>query len=129
MRRVSAFAGVPIAATLLLLIAGCRGERYTAPVEVVPGGDPQAGAHFIEDFRCGACHTIPGIKGADGLVAPPLMFFARRSYVGGELPNTPPNLIRWIQNPPAVEPGTAMPVLGVNEQQARDIAAYLYTLR
>jgi cytochrome c1 len=72
---------------------------------------------------------IPGIKGADGLVGPPLILFARRTYVAGELPNTPDNLIRWIRDPPAVEPRTAMPALGLTEQQARDVAAYLYTLR
>jgi cytochrome c1 len=72
---------------------------------------------------------IPGINGADGLVGPPLILFARRTYVAGELPNTPSNLIRWIQDPPAVEPRTAMPALGLSEQQARDVAAYLYTLR
>lgn len=129
MSRVPAFPCLAVSASLLLLIAGCRGGRYTPPAEIVPGGNPQTGAQLIEDFRCGVCHTIPGIKGADGLVGPPLILFARRSYVGGELPNTPPNLVRWIQDPPAVEPGTAMPVLGVSEQQARDIAAYLYTLR
>ena len=45
------------------------------------------------------------------------------------LPNTPQNLIRWIQNPPAVDPLTAMPNVGVTQADARDIAAYLYTLR
>jgi cytochrome c1 len=37
--------------------------------------------------------------------------------------------VRWVKNPPAVEPGTAMPDLGLNDGQAYDIAAYLYTLR
>jgi cytochrome c1 len=32
-------------------------------------------------------------------------------------------------NPQSVEPGTAMPNLNVNEAAARDMAAYLYTLR
>lgn len=117
------------AASGLLLLAGCRGGRYTPAAEVVPGGNPRVGAQLIEGYRCGACHTIPGIQGADGLVGPPLMFFARRTYIGGELPNTPPNLIRWIRDPSAIEPGTAMPTLGLSEQQARDVAAYLYTLR
>jgi len=41
----------------------------------------------------------------------------------------PPNLIRWIQDPPGVDPLTAMPKLGVSEADARDIASILYTLR
>lgn len=129
MRSPTALAGLAAAAASVLLAAGCRGGRYTSSEEIVPGGSPRTGARLIESYRCGACHMIPGIRGADGLVGPPLILFARRTYVGGELPNTPPNLIRWIRDPPAVEPGTAMPALGLSEQQARDVAAYLYTLR
>lgn len=129
MSRLLAFADLSAAALLLLLLAGCSGGRYTQAVEIVPGGNPQLGAQLIESYRCGACHMIPGIKDADGLVGPPLILFARRTYVGGEVPNTPPNLIRWIQDPKSIEPGTAMPTLGLDQQQARDVAAYLYTLR
>lgn len=124
-----ALPGLAIASSFLLILGGCRGGRYTPPAEIVPGGNPEAGARLIENYRCGACHTIPGIKGADGLVGPPLILFARRTYVGGEVPNTPPNLIHWIMDPASIEPGTAMPALGLSEQQARDVAAYLYTLR
>jgi cytochrome c len=52
-----------------------------------------------------------------------------RSYVAGVLPNTPSNVIRWIQNPPGVDHLTAMPNLGVTDTDARDIASYLYTLK
>ena len=38
-------------------------------------------------------------------------------------------MIRWIENPPAIDPKTAMPNMGVTVRDARDIAAYLYTLR
>jgi cytochrome c len=129
MKRPSALPSLAAAASLLLLLAGCRGGRHTHALEIVPGGDARIGAQLIASYRCGACHMIPGIRDADGLVGPPLIFFARRTYVGGEVPNTPPNLIRWIMDPSAIEPGTAMPTLGLNEQQARDVAAYLYTLR
>jgi cytochrome c1 len=50
-------------------------------------------------------------------------------YIGGVLQNTPANLIRWIQDPPAVDAKTAMPNLHVTETDARDIATYLYTLQ
>jgi cytochrome c1 len=69
------------------------------------------------------------VDGAVGLVGPPLIHFARRSYIAGELPNTGQNLIRWIRSPRSVEPGTDMPDLGVSESDARNMAAYLYTLR
>ena len=57
------------------------------------------------------------------------MWFGRRTYIAGELPNTPDNLVVWLKNPRAVEPKTAMPVLGLSDEQARAVAAYLYTLR
>jgi cytochrome c len=95
----------------------------------VPGGSAAEGARAIVKYGCGACHSIPGIPGADTYVGPLLTAYSRRHYIAGSLPNTHENLIRWLQNPQAIEPGTAMPNLGLTEVEARDIAAYLYTLR
>lgn len=109
-----------------LLLAGCHdGDEIRA----VPGGNPDAGKLAIREYGCGACHTVPGVRGANGLAAPPLTRFARRSFIAGEASNTADNLVRWIQAPEAIEPGTAMPNLGVTEAMARNMAAYLYTLR
>lgn len=102
------------------------GQAYRTPVA---GGDPARGEAVIADKGCGSCHTIPGISGANGLVGPPLYWFSRRTYIAGELPNTPENLVHWVQSPKSIEPATAMPTIGLNDQQARDVAAYLYTLR
>jgi cytochrome c len=109
----------------LSLLAGCR----DLPPRLVPGGDASAGRTALRDFGCGACHVIPGIPGADGRVAPPLTAYADRAYVGGVVSNSPDNLIAWIVDPQSINPPTAMPNLGVTEAQARDMAAYLYTLR
>ncbi|HET7622511.1 MAG TPA: c-type cytochrome [Gemmatimonadaceae bacterium] len=112
--------------TCALVLSGCHdGDLPRA----VPGGNPDAGKQAIHAYGCGACHTVPGVRGANGLVGPPLTHFARRSFIAGEASNTADNLIRWIQAPESIEPGTAMPNLGVTEQMARDMAAYLYTLR
>jgi len=85
-----------------------------------------AGRGLIARYGCGACHAIPGVPGADAMAAPPLDHFYQRSYIAGRLPNTEENLIKWIQVPQQIEPGTAMPNLGVTQDEARDIAAYLY---
>jgi cytochrome c2 len=114
--------------SLPLLLAGCEGGQVTRGYTIY-SGDPVHGKQLIEGYGCGSCHTIPGIHNANGLVGPPLYFFSRRTMIAGELPNTPQNLVRWVQNPRAVEPGTAMPDLGLNSDQANDVAAYLYTLR
>ncbi len=126
MRRVAL-----IAIGVMTSVMGCRGNNPTEAVaySVRLGGDAQRGAQVIQQFGCGACHTIPGVTGANGLVAPPLLWWSRRTFIAGELPNTPENLVRWIRSPESVEPKTAMPALGLTDQQARDAAAYLYTLR
>jgi cytochrome c1 len=95
----------------------------------VAGGDVHQGERLIASYGCGSCHIVPGVSGAQGLVGPPLDHFASRSYIAGQVPNNADFLIRWIEVPQAIEPGTAMPNLGVSEGQARSIAAYLYTLR
>jgi cytochrome c1 len=93
------------------------------------GGNAHAGKIEIRKYGCNTCHTIPGVPGARGLVGPPLTGIGNRSYIAGELPNTPTNLMRWIQHPQSVEAHTIMPEMGVTEDDSRDIAAYLYTLR
>ncbi len=119
-----------LAATLpVLLLQACTGGRVTAPYPFASGGNARDGREVIQSAGCGACHTIPGIHAASGELGPPLNSFSRRTMIAGELPNTPDNLVRWIKNPPSVESGTAMPNLGLDDKQARDAAAYLYTLR
>lgn len=72
---------------------------------------------------------IPGVRHANGAFGPPLMAMSRRTYIAGEFPNIPANLVRWIQSPTSMKPRTAMPDLGLTHQQATDVASYLDTLR
>jgi cytochrome c len=92
----------------------------------VPGAHPDAAPAVMKAFGCGSCHMIPGVAGADGRVGPNLAGIDGRWSIAGRLPNTPANLVRWIMHPQEVDPGTLMPDLGVQAQQARDIAGYLY---
>jgi cytochrome c1 len=121
-------------AVILVLIVGyaydMRKEqgRIEQRAALLTRGDPQTGRDTIARYGCGGCHDIPGVTGAHGLSAPPLSNFGARAYIAGELRNTPDSLVQWIMHPHAVEPKTAMPELGVTERDARDIAAYLYTL-
>jgi cytochrome c2 len=96
---------------------------------MLTNADAGRGRIAIKKYGCGSCHTIPGITGAEGLVGPPLSQIASRVYIAGVLPNEPDNMIRWIENPPGIDSKTAMPNMGVTVRDARDIAAYLYTLR
>lgn len=133
-KRPASRCGLAACATILggfclASAAGCTGGRTVPPYTVSTGGESIQGKALIQSKGCGACHVIPGIPDAKGLVGPPLYFFSRRTMIAGELPNTADNLVRWIKDPKAVEPGTAMPDLGLTDQQARDVAAYLYTLQ
>jgi cytochrome c len=114
-------------ATVLLAVSACTGEVNGVPEE--RGSSDAAvmhGRQLIASYGCGSCHSIPGIPGADAKAAPPLDQFYQRTYIAGRLPNTWENLMHWIQDPQGVEPGTAMPNLGVTADEAYDIAAYLY---
>ena len=109
--------------------AACGGHDSSFAARQVPGGNAANGRNYMNAAGCGTCHMIPGVVNARGLVGPPLDHFAQRSFIAGELPNTAQNLVKWIVDPPSVEPNTAMPKLGVTPAEARDIAAYLYQLR
>ena len=111
----------------LMLLGACddTGGALARPVDI---GDPEQGAREIAQIGCGACHIIPGIERADGLVGPPLDHMGRRIFIAGLLRNTPDNMMTWLRNPQAVSPGNAMPDMGLDEERARDITAYLYTL-
>ena len=92
----------------------------------VAGGDPQLGRALIERYGCVACHTVPGIPSYGANVGPPLAGLSQRGYLAGVLPNTPEDMVRWLRDPPAVDPRTAMPSLGISPAEAAHIAAYLY---
>ena len=110
------------------ILSGCR-RHYGGEAAHLTGGDPRRGVQAIGRYGCGSCHDIPGVRNARGTVGPPLARIAVRTYLAGRVMNTPAGMIRWIQHPQQIEQGTAMPDMGVTETDARDIAAYLYTLR
>jgi cytochrome c1 len=99
-------------------------ERRAA---AVTGGDPKHGRLLVRSAGCAGCHEIPEVNGANGTVGPPLTSISRRVYIGMVL-NTPDHLIQWIHNPQSIDPMAAMPNVGLSDQEARDVAAFLYTL-
>jgi cytochrome c2 len=110
------------------MLMSCAGNpELTA--KTTTGGYVHRGAAAISRYGCGTCHIIPGISGATGLVGVPLSGIASRTYIAGVLQNTPDNMVRWIEDPHAVDEKTVMPNLGVTHQDAIDIAGYLYTLK
>jgi mono/diheme cytochrome c family protein len=92
-------------------------------------GDVRRGTQALFQYACNACHTIPGVTSSSPNVGPPLAGIGGRSLIAGKLANTPDNMVRWLRHTHEVDRLTAMPEMGVTEQDARDIAAYLATLR
>lgn len=123
--------GAVSAAALLVVVgaSGCDNTNTYADAAALTHGNPARGRDLTTSYGCGSCHTIPGIRGATATVGPPLTGIASRSFIGGVLANEPDNMVRWLRDPPAVDSNTAMPNVGLNELQARDVAAYLYTLK
>ena len=127
--RAALRAALP-ALALLALLGACRGKRETLErAAAMTGGDPARGPALMRKYGCVSCHTVPGIRGADATVGPPLAGIASRSYIGGVVTNSPENMIRWIEDPKRIDSLTAMPNTGVTDPDAHHIAAYLYTLR
>lgn len=110
-----------------IALAGCGKDKAAAPA--VAGGDPKQGQRLMAQYQCAACHQIPEVPGVQGNAGPPLDGFGHRSYIAGGIPNLPDNLVRWLDNPQAVKPGNLMPDVGVSPDEARHMAAYLYTLQ
>ena len=120
MRRRGAAAALAASAAI---VAAC-GTGKTS--QLVSGANPQRGRQLISSYGCGACHVIGGVQTARGHVGPSLTGFDSLGSIAGKLPNTPPNVERWIQHPQQINPGTLMPDLGVSPKDAADITAYLY---
>ncbi len=98
-----------------------------SPAQRAP--DVERGRAAITQYACNACHNVPGITGSDVHVGPPLAGVGARRLIAGAVPNTPEQMVRWIRDPRSIDPDTAMPAMQVGEQDARDIAAFLATLR
>lgn len=127
-KRAGLSAGRFIAATAVIVtLSACDAGREPGP-PAIPGADPERGRAAIAEYGCGSCHAIPGVRGADSYVAPPLERFAERGFIAGEMANNADNLVEWIQNPQQIRPGTGMPDMGVTPADARAIAAYLLSL-
>jgi cytochrome c2 len=126
------------AATLLIVAAAIFGAGFTynwfeerdrlrTHVAATATGDPERGESMFIQYGCGSCHLLKHVRKATGKVGPPLDGIGDQAIVAGRLANSPENVERWIREPQAITPGTAMPDLRVSHRDAWDITAFLYT--
>ena len=128
---------VLLAALLLLILIGIAGGGGAAPAKRT-GSRARAGR--LHRRQPGArqgddpSKRLPDpphhhrYQGSEGTGRPAGRPLREARLHCGVLPNTPDNLLAWIKDPPGIDPLTAMPASGLDEAEARDVAAYLYTL-
>ena len=116
-----------IVSLLAMTAAACEPGKAAGPDNFT--GDARRGTDLVKQYHCGGCHDIPGIAGAEGKVGPPLHRIGTRTYIAGYIRNSPDNMAAWIEDPQRALPGNAMPRMGIPQKDARDIAAFLYTLK
>ena len=79
---------------------------------------------------CVGCHSLVAYNAPQGLLGPNLANVGARTYIAaGTLPNTDENLAHWIRVPQDVKHGVLMPNLGVSEDEAKALVAFLRTHR
>jgi L-cysteine S-thiosulfotransferase len=110
-----------------LAAAGCA-DKASGP-RALAGADPENGLRAMERVGCAACHAIPGIAWPAGSAGASLAGFGKSPLISGRLPNQPDILVRFLRDAPSLDPDIAMPPMPLTDAEARDVAAYLYTLR
>ncbi|MEW5687141.1 MAG: c-type cytochrome [Pseudomonadota bacterium] len=114
--------------TLILLTAAACADKSGGPRQLA-GADAERGRQTAERLACAACHEIPGVAWPQGRVGGSLTGFAGRPLIAGRFRNQPDVLVRWLSDAPSLDPSTGMPPLPITAAEARDVAAYLYTLK
>ena len=120
-------AGIVAVSMAGLMLGACL-DRTDLPRQLA-GADPERGRVIAERLACAACHEIPDVDWPQGRVGGSLKGFADRPLIAGRFPNQPDVLVRWLTNAPSLAPDTAMPAQPLTPAEARDVAAFLYTLR
>ena len=99
-----------------------------SPAAEEPVADIAAALELFKARACTGCHIAPGIPEAVGTVGPNLTGLAFRPQVAGVMDMSGENLAKWIRNPPAEKPGTAMPPLGLSDSDIQTLVDWLLTL-
>lgn len=110
-------------------IAPDRLRSLQATAQALGAGDANAppGKALFLAKGCAGCHTIEGVS--SGTVGPNLSKEGAKADIAGVLPMNKDNMMKWLSNPPAAKPGTAMPNLGLNQQEQSDLADYILSLK
>ena len=107
---------------------GVSAPATPAPAQDAAGVSPAV--TLMQAKGCGACHIIPGVPGAAGMIGPSLEgLMGRDTIAAGTIPNTPENMRKWLKDPPAMKPGTLMLNLALTDQEIDTLTEFLSTLK
>jgi cytochrome c oxidase subunit 2 len=85
------------------------------------------GRQLYQQSQCIACHTITGVSA--GVIGPNLDHVASRLTLAGAMfPMSTENLSAWLEDPPAIKPGSLMPMQNLTDEQVRALVAFLESL-
>jgi len=99
------------------------------PASPPSAGEAAKGAEAFREKNCVNCHSIAGLM-TRGRVAPDLTHVgSRATLASGTLPNTSENLAKWLTDPQSVKKGALMPEIGLENDQIKDLVAYLEGLQ
>lgn len=116
-----------------LAFACARPETPAPPPKPAPPppiGNAVRGKQLAEQYGCTVCHAVPGIEGPQGALGPSLAGVAARPKISNDVVvNTPENLAKYIEDPAMLNPDSTMPALGMPAADAKDLAAFVLTLK
>ncbi|HVB97656.1 MAG TPA: cytochrome c oxidase subunit II [Chloroflexota bacterium] len=108
-------------------------DKWMADQKTVPAKPTAAeiakGYQVFTTGPCVGCHTIEGTD-AKAKIGPNLTHFGSRTTIAGAImENNPQNLAKWLEDPPAVKPGSLMPNYHLTKDQVTALVAYLESLK
>ncbi len=115
------------AAVTAYLVDVSSRDPFTVERGTFAGGNAAKGKEIVESVGCLACHSIGdqtkvrALRGTSYDIAPEL------TRVGSKV--TPGWIYDWVRNPRHYNPTTKMPNLRLTDGEARDVTAYLSTLK
>jgi cytochrome c len=111
-------------------VENAQSIRNAAPAGPAVPGNAQRGRELVNQYGCNVCHTVPGVEGPQGSLAPSLAGIGSRPTITlAAVPNSPETMAKFIQNPTSVNPQSSMPPIAVAGNDVQDIVAYLQTLK
>jgi cytochrome c2 len=120
--RLQALPALGLFAASVIVVVSCANGTTQ---QQVAHGDVERGQELFIEYGCAACHQVSGVRQAVGRVGPSLDDFAEQRIIAGVLPNTPGHLAAWIQQPSEYAPNTGMPDVGVTDEDAPHLVAFL----